>query len=200
MSRQTIAVDVDDVLAASAGDFVGFSNRRWGTRLTIKDYDERWAKMWRVDHTEELKRAKVIHETGVFRRFGNLERSNQVLTKLAQKYKLVITTSRSAQAGRDTEDWLERHYSGIFEEIHLSGFFDTVKPDSHERTKTDLCRSIGADYLIDDHPKHCLAAAGAGIMALLFGDYPWNRNVKLPDNMIRVKNWRQVAEYFDSGR
>lgn len=37
---KTIAVDLDDVLSASVPGFVAYSNKRWGTTLTLDDYDE----------------------------------------------------------------------------------------------------------------------------------------------------------------
>ena len=64
-------------------------------------------------------------------------------------------------------------------------------------TKADIVKQIGADYLIDDQPKHCFAAAEAGITSLLFGDYRWNRNVKLPEGVVKVRTWHEVLEYFD---
>jgi uncharacterized HAD superfamily protein len=64
-------------------------------------------------------------------------------------------------------------------------------------TKTKILAEIGANYLIDDQPKHCIAAAEAGITALLFGDYKWNKDIELKTNMVRVKNWQEVTEYFD---
>ncbi|HLA48993.1 MAG TPA: hypothetical protein VJY84_00415, partial [Candidatus Saccharimonadales bacterium] len=64
--------------------------------------------------------------------------------------------------------------------------------------KAEVCREIGADYLVDDQPKHCLAAADAGITALLFGDYKWTRVNNLPKNVIKVRNWPAVLEYFNA--
>jgi len=64
-------------------------------------------------------------------------------------------------------------------------------------TKNDVIKQIGADYLIDDQPKHCIAAAKAGIKTVLFGDYKWNRDLKLRKNMVRARNWQEVLEYFN---
>lgn len=37
MSKKVIAVDLDDVLSASAPAYVKFSNERWETNLTVED-------------------------------------------------------------------------------------------------------------------------------------------------------------------
>lgn len=196
--RKTIAIDVDDVLASSVEGFVNFMNDRWGTHLAPEDYTERWAIMWQVDEEEERRRAHEIHKSGVVATFEHFPDAEKVLRRLAQSYRLVVLTSRVKHLKRDTEDWIGRHFGGIFDEIHFAGFYDDLNKDSHKHTKAQLCSEIGADYLIDDHPKHCVAAAKAGIPTLLFGSYAWNREVKPQKNMVRVKDWQGVQEFFDA--
>ena len=50
MTKKVIAVDIDDVLAESARNLVEYSNKSWGTNITVDDYDEDWAKLWQVDY------------------------------------------------------------------------------------------------------------------------------------------------------
>jgi 5'(3')-deoxyribonucleotidase len=198
MKKQTIAIDIDDVLAASAEGFTTFSNNRWGTHLTPEDYTERWSEMWGVDHEEEGRRAGIIYKSGTVGTFRQFDEAKPVLRQLAKDYKLVITTSRVKHVQKDTLDWIDRHYAGLFEEIHFAGFYDSLMPDSYLMTKADLCKSIGADFLVDDHPKHCIAAADAGIESILFGDYAWNRKIKkLPKSLTRCKDWAAVLRYFN---
>jgi hypothetical protein len=98
----------------------------------------------------------------------------------------------------DTLEWLDRHYQGLFSDVHLAGLFDVLTEHSHKGTKVELITRIGADYLIDDQPKHCLAVAQAGGQAILFGDYSWNRNIgPLPKGVTRCLDWVAVKEYFD---
>ncbi len=195
-NRKTIAVDLDDVLSANAKGFVEFSNKRWATSLTVDDFTERWAEMWEVDLEEEKRRAQDFYEARVIRRFETIDRAKPVLSKLAKDYKLVVLTSRVKRMQKDTFDWLEKHFSGIFDDVHFSGFYDELTLDSHLYTKAEISREIGADYLIDDQLKHCFAVAGVGIETLLFGEYSWNREVALPPKVTRVKNWQEVGEYF----
>lgn len=39
-------MDIDDVRAGQVEGLVAFSNQRWGTALTVDDYDEDWGVMW----------------------------------------------------------------------------------------------------------------------------------------------------------
>lgn len=198
MTKQTIAVDIDDVLAASVESWIAYSNKKWGTHLTVDDYDEDWAKMWGVDNTEGKKRANHLYTSGIVGTFNRFDDAEHVLKELSKKYKLVITTSRVLQVEKDTLEWIDRHYNGIFKEVHLARIFDADHPEPLKVTKRELCEMIGADYLIDDHPKHCFAVAGAGMTALLFGDYAWSRNLgELPEGVVRVKDWAAVRQFFD---
>jgi uncharacterized HAD superfamily protein len=198
MKQLTIAIDIDDVLATSAASWVAYSNEQWGTHLTVEDYQEDWATMWGIEHDEMRKRADHLFANGVVATFPPYTEAKAVLERLSRQYKLVITSSRNSITRQDTLDWLNRHFSDVFSEIHLAGIYDTGNPDAHKVTKRELLQQIGADYLIDDQPKHCLAAAEAGIQTILFGDYAWSRGIGvLPAGVTRCNNWAAVQEYFD---
>lgn len=198
MSTQIIAVDIDDVLAAHADAFVAYSNQRWGTRLTVDDYDEHWAKVWHVDMDELASRADAYHSSGMIGTYRNIPQAETVLRKLKERFRLYVVTSRRRQVQRETLDWIDRYYAGLFDDVVFAGFFDgALHMDLLLRTKAGICRQIGAGYLIDDQLKHCTAAAADGMNALLFGDYAWNKAAVLPDRMTRCENWEQVDAYFN---
>src|SRR5436190_1519493 len=94
MTRQVIAVDIDDVLATSAAEWVEFSNRQWGTRLTVDDYSEDWTRIWQLEHEDTEARALEIHKSGLYGSFQSFEDAYEVLEKLSHDYDLVIATSR----------------------------------------------------------------------------------------------------------
>lgn len=203
-SRPVIAVDIDDVLSASAKGFVEYSNKKWGTNLKPDDYDEHWAQIWQIDYEEELKRRDTILRERLFTRYSFFDEAKPALARLAKNYKLVIITSRGSHISKDTKEWIGLHFENIFSEIHFAKIWDQNHLHTTEKlklTKAELCREAGASYLIDDHPKHCIAAAKLGIRTLLFGNYGWNKDTKLVPGMVRVRNWKEVLEYFDeSGR
>jgi 5'(3')-deoxyribonucleotidase len=202
-NRKTIAVDIDDVLAAHADSFVAYSNKKWGTSLKPDDYDEHWAEMWRIDDAESNRRREEIIKDKLFLTYPFFPDASPVLRQLSKSYKLVVLTSRHKGIIEDTAQWIGKEYGDIFEEVHSAGIWDEVERPIAEKvalTKGDIAKQIGADYLIDDQPKHCLAAAEAGLTALLFGDYRWNRDIKLPKNVYRAKTWQTVQEFFDAAR
>ncbi len=203
MPKKTIAVDIDEVLAQFAESFVDFSNQRWLTNLTPEDWDEHWSELWGTEHDETDRRAQDVYKSETFRRAKKIDTADEALRKLSEKYRLVIVTSRHRAVSKDTLEWIKQHFGSLFEEVHFTGIWDDLEKGMLERlktTKAEVCKQVGADYLIDDAPKHCIAAAEAGITALLFGNYKWNRGTELLPNMVRVKNWQEVLDYFDLSR
>ena len=195
MRRLRIAVDVDDVLAENAAGIVAFSNQRWGTNLTVDDYDEHWAKMWQVDNAEGVERRTAeIVSTSLSAGYGHIGGALEVLERLAQHHHLMIATSRCLQVKGDTIAWIDEHFPGIFAStaVYFSGIWDELTNDSHRATKAELMTQINADVLIDDQLKHCQAVAAHGRNALLFGDYAWNQAAMLPAGVVRCTNWYEV--------
>ena len=194
MRRLRIAVDVDDVLAENAAGIVAFSNQRWGTNLTVDDYDEHWAKMWQVDNAEVERRTAEIVSTSLSAGYGHIGGALEVLERLAQHHHLMIATSRCLQVKGDTIAWIDEHFPGIFAStaVYFSGIWDELTNDSHRATKAELMTQINAGVLIDDQLKHCQAVAAHGRNALLFGDYAWNQAATLPAGVVRCANWYEV--------
>ena len=77
--KKTIAIDIDDVLAANAENFVEFSNKKWGTHLRPDDYTEHWAELWDVDFDEVEKRRDIIVSEKVFLKHRWFEDAKKVL-------------------------------------------------------------------------------------------------------------------------
>jgi len=196
MSKPVIAVDIDDVLAAHAEAFIAYTNRKWGTNLKVEDYHEHWEDIWGVDLEEVERRSAEYHLTHEYRAYKHRHEALPVLQKLKKDYRLIVVTSRRREALQDTLDWLGEFFDGIFEDVHFGGFWDKIHDQSVHLTKLDICREIGASYLIDDQLKHCEAVAGAGMRAVLFGNYRWNQADKLPERVTRCNDWAAVGTYF----
>lgn len=198
MTKKLIAVDIDEVLAFHAKALIAYSNKVLGTKLTIDDYSEHWSKMWQVDYEETARLSEAYHQSGDMAHLEHHKAADEVLRNLAKHYRMVIVTARRKDVSIITETWIAQHFQGIFEAIHHAGIWDKqITDSSFTATKADVCLSIGVDYLIDDQSKHCNAVAEAGIQAIMFGDYPWNRNEFTHPSVIKCADWSMVQEYFD---
>ncbi|MDB5258971.1 MAG: hypothetical protein JWO73_179 [Candidatus Taylorbacteria bacterium] len=194
-SKPIIAIDIDDVIAANASAFVEYSNRKYGTNLTIDDYQEHWAEVWKVEHEEVKKRAIEYHESGHIATYSMIDGAYEALKQLKERFRLVAVTSRRNSINQLTKEWIQKYYPDIFDTIVFCGFFDSEKSGLN-LTKGDLVKNMAAEYFIDDQIKHVSAVAENGIKSLLFGDYFWNKTDNLPENVLRVKNWQEAADYF----
>lgn len=197
MNKPTIAIDVDEVLADYAAEFVVMSNKLWATNFNVEDYHEDWLSLWGVDMDEAVSRGQAMLEDRMHERLRHNDEAVGVLNRLAERYELIVLTARNLATKDLTLAWLKRHYPMISpESVNFAGIWDNPKPDAAKRTKGAIAKSLGVDYLIDDQLKHCLAASEHSIQSLLFGDYNWNQADTLPANVSRVSNWQAVEEYF----
>ena len=191
-----IAVDLDDVLTDSVQRLINYSNREWGHNLTPADYSEDWVQMWNVDESEATRRSKQWHETVDYHAGNPDPDSIRVLRRLAEHHQLAIVTSRRLWVKDQTVEWVEKYYPGIFESVNFAGMWEDPTIDSVAATKAEAVAAVGADYLIDDQPKHCFGVVEAGNRAIMFGDYHWNRDHS-HDEIVRCSDWRAVGEYFE---
>lgn len=193
MKKKSIAFDVDDVLASHVESFVVFSNETYGTNLTMEDYSDDWPKLWGVAGDEVNKRALEFQTIQRIAAFTVKDDAQMALEQLKTKYDLYVITARRQHLVDTSIDWINRHFPNVFKEIHFVPMWEP----NNKITKSDICKKIGADYLVDDLPRHCNIAADAGIKAILFGNYAWNRNEKIVDNVTRCKDWNKLLQYFE---
>ncbi len=201
MAKPLIVVDIDDVLSESAAGFARYSNARWGSNITANDYQEDWAAVWNVSPEVAVKRALQFHDDGVVADYSCIVNARVVLKNLSSKYRLINVTSRRLSIKPQTDDWIARHFPGVFEDTIYAGIWDKDHVDGREKslasTKTIICLDMNAAFIIDDQIKHCLSAAENGVTAILFGEYPWNRTDSALSNVISKSNWHEVGEYLN---
>ena len=194
MKREVIGVDADDILAAHIEAFVEHSNRYYGTQLTPEEYTEQWDVLWGVDHDEVERRAWEFHTPEIVGNFGAIAEAEVVLRSLKRRRDLVIVTARAEHIVDTTLEWVEKHFPNLFDEVH----FVPIWQPGNTITKADICRDIGANYLIDDLIRHCNVAAEAGIQPMLFRRVKWDQRQEPDPRVVEVKSWQEVMEYFDA--
>lgn len=194
MSKPIIAVDIDDVLLDSAVSVIEHYNATWGTNATTDHWYVLHSSVWNAPDSEEvLRRADEYLESEAYFQLQPFSEAVDALRALSERYELHALTGRKDATARLTRQWLKRHFPGIFHSVTFTNMYDQTEV----RSKGDICRQMGAEYLIDDYPAHCISAGAAGVRVVLFGMYPWNRMVKLPEGVTRCNNWAAVLDYFE---
>ena len=200
MSKEAIAVDLDDVLVQTAPAAIAFYNQKWCTAVRPEDfYQSDYAAAWQAPDKETAIRR--VHEyIGSEEHFLIAPDAEAVeaMRQLESNYLLYIVTGRPDFIEAATRRWLEQHFAGLFADIIFSNHFDDVKM----RSKGEICQELGVKSLIDDHTDHIFSAAESGVHGVLFGEYAWNRADRLPpelpDNVTRCADWPAVLELFDA--
>lgn len=198
--RKVLAVDIDDVLAGSTDVIRKIANNKTGHNLSMDHYKVSgpyWGYYEHVMISNGIK-SKATHQevmdewTQTHHISEPITGATEALKALSTRYKIILITARDPKIREDTEEWLQKHFSGMYDDLHVIGNFKVVdKP----KTKGEICKQIGASWLIDDNPEHCMTAMAHGIDTILFGEYGWHFDA--PEHLERCRNWQEVLEYFD---
>jgi uncharacterized HAD superfamily protein len=164
-----IAVDVDEVLTPFLPSLL-----KWRKPRTLS---KRFPYLYREISEEE------IHEFYESQEFMNLEpiKNSQKVLENLKEHKLFVVTGRQNVIREQTENWIEKWYPGIFEDVILT---------PQEVPKSDVCRNLNIGLLIDDNFTNCVECISVGTKAINFvGDpiYPW-----CFESEISKKSWEEV--------
>jgi 5'(3')-deoxyribonucleotidase len=203
-TKKLLAVDIDNVLASFSEAFIDYANKSWGTSITINDYTEDWGSLFNIDQAEWTRRtAQLLSDEEFYNNLPIVPNAQKALAELHEHYRIIAVTSRGQATKKATYYWLNKHFLGLIDQIHLAGFYDKLNDGhNHKQTKGDICKSLKIDYFIDDEPKHCLSTAEHEISAILFGNYVWNKNITQSPFVQRAENWAKATSLLtkDSGK
>ncbi|XP_021804604.1 uncharacterized protein LOC110748929 [Prunus avium] len=198
--KVVVAVDVDEVL----GNFVSALNRfiadRYSSHHSVSEYHVyEFFKIWNCSRDEADIRVHEFFETSYFKTgIHPLPGAQETIHKLSGFCDLSVVTSRQNAIKDHTIQWIEKHFPGLFQEIHFGNHFAL---DGESRPKSEICRSLGAKVLIDDNPRYALECAEAGIRVLLFdyeNSYPWCKTESIIQHPLvtKVHNWEAVEKHL----
>ncbi|TYG64356.1 hypothetical protein ES288_D06G101300v1 [Gossypium darwinii] len=197
-----VAVDVDEVL----GNFVSALNRfiadRYSLNHSVSEYHVyEFFRIWNCSRDEADIRVHEFFKTPYFKNgIHPLPGAQRALHKLSRFCNLSIVTSRQNVIKDHTIEWLEKHYPGLFHEIHFGNHFAL---DGESRPKSEICRLLGAKILIDDNPRYAIECAQVGIRVLLFdyeNSYPWCKTQSIDEHPLvtKVHSWEEVEQQIAS--
>ncbi|OMO67079.1 5'(3')-deoxyribonucleotidase [Corchorus capsularis] len=198
----SVAVDVDEVL----GNFVSALNRfiadRYSSNHSVSEYHVyEFFKIWNCSRDEADIRVHEFFKTPYFKKgIHPLPGAQRALHRLSRICNLSVVTSRQNVIKDHTIDWLEKHYPGLFQEIHFGNHFAL---DGESRPKSEICRFLGAKILIDDNPRYAIECAQVGIRVLLFdyeNSYPWSKMETIDQHPLvtKVHNWEEAEQQIVS--
>lgn len=198
-TKPIIAVDVDDVLTYTNEAIRQHVNKHFGTNFTTEDhtvpgdYIGYFERIWNVSHEEAEHRYQSFIHDGGLAGLEPQEGAIDVLKYLEKDYDLVVLSARHEDQVEMTHKWLLKHFPSVFKDVRfVSGWYHGRKV-----SKAEICKEIGAKYLIDDHIGHLQGVNEVGTKPLLFGEYGWSKENPQADQFTRVKDWKEVKKFFD---
>lgn len=199
VDKPLIAVDIDDTIADSSEALRLEVNRAYDVDLSRNDYyvdtdvigyyDRVWENAGLQVSFEGLTTDLSIDQSHIKPIYGVVD----TIKRLRKDYRIVIVTSRDIEWKAATDVWVKNHFGDLFETIYLTD--DHLDSEGRPISKGELCKRLGAKYLIDDNPHFCLSAREHGIIPIMFGDYGWQQ--KHSEEFPYCSNWSSIDEILD---
>lgn len=190
-----IAIDVDEVLAEYQNGFIEFHNKYYGTNLKRHHFAKSYKleDAWGGTEDEAIDKVYHFYQTKDFKKMEPVPGAIEAVRKLAQKHDLFVVTSRQNFASPVTLEWLDKHFPDTFSGILFANHF---AKEGAPKDKSEICKEIGAELLIDDSLTYAKDCAKKGIKVKLF-DRPWNQTENLPKNIQRVFSWQEILKIIN---
>ncbi|KAL5995059.1 hypothetical protein ACLOJK_025117 [Asimina triloba] len=196
LQKLVVAVDVDEVLGSFLSALNKFISNHYNSNHSVSEYYVyEFFKIWKCSRSEADIRVHEFFKTAYFKKgIHPIPGAHDALLRLSTFCSLSVVTSRQNAIKDHTIEWLNKHYPGLFDEIHFGNHFAL---DGKSKPKSEICRSLGAQVLIDDNPRYAAECAEVGIRVLLFdyhNSYPWCKSgsIDLHPLVTKVHNWEEV--------
>ncbi len=194
MGRETIAVDIDEVLLPFVREFLVWYNPRNGTTFAPEQFHT-----YRFEDITGRSVPDTMKDIYDFCAIPNLhieplDEAQAAIAELNKRFDLALLTARHPDYKSPTELWVEQHFRGMFKSLDMIGYELVMEKP---RTKAEVCKELGAFMLIDDSLQNVTECARQGIEGVLFGNYPWNQAEELPEDVTRCEDWLAVLEHID---
>jgi len=191
MKNKIIWVDLDEILAELADYILEYNNYTiWDNKITKEEILDYY--LYRIPHLnitkefaiswfmkpmlEDIKTYKVLPTIGSLERLKLLKDNGNRL--------IIITARREDIFWEYTKNWLEMHFTNIFDDIVFTDHFS----EKH-RHKGEVCRELWVECMIEDNYDYALDLAESGIKTYVL-EKPWNKNrEEKHENIIKINNW-----------
>ena len=172
--RQSIAIDMDEVLADTLKKVMFKVNEATGENITFDDIRGIKFNQKYPQYTEVLR--EILLDRSFFRDLEVLPEAVRVVEELTKHYDVFIATAAmDVPTSFDAKyEWLQEHFPFLnSQNIVFCGDKGVIR----------------TDYLIDDNPRQLKAFKGKSIL------FDATHNIHETE-FTRVKNWNEVEDYF----
>ncbi len=188
VQKETIAVDIDEVLLKLINPFLSYYNKKNKTHFSkrnMRSYD-----LWEnFGKTKEfvIKELNGFYASPDFSTLTPLPGAVEGIKLLKEKYFLPVVTSRPPHIKSQTIASLTTFFNGSFN-LGVSFVSREEKAGRYEE--------LGVKMIIDDDLKVAKECAERGIETLLVDNY-WNQVQGLPKKIQRVGNYKKEEKAWE---
>lgn len=190
--KQTIGIDIDDVLADFLEWYLLFHNEKYSTKFRRNDffcYRFREVVWW--DKQTAIQNIHEFFKSRYFKSIPPITGSQFTVNKLKDIYNLEVITSRQTILEERTRIWIELNYPWMFQWIHFGNHY---RLEWKTRTKSEICKELWVSIMIEDSLEYTIECAKANVNVILL-DSPWNKTeTALPVNITRVNTWSNIRQ------
>lgn len=186
-----LAIDIDEVLAEFVPVLAEFHNHVYGTTLTSTHFvSYEFHEVWGGTKEEcNVKMLEFFSSSYFTDGLPMLHGAYTAMRRLQKYFDLHVVTSRQFAIQKITEEWINKHFTGVFKEVHFGNHYST---SGVVRSKSEICKEIGACMLVDDSVRYAQNCQRQDIPVILFGNYAWNAGDH--DNLRRAHNWSEAVQ------
>ncbi|MDO5375221.1 MAG: 5'(3')-deoxyribonucleotidase [Staphylococcus rostri] len=172
--RESIGIDMDEVLADTMGAILDEFNRRTQLGVTVEQITGRKIYDMMLEHAVIVR--DILAEDGFFGRLPVIKDAQEVVEKLNEHYDVYIVTAAMdvPTSFHDKYEWLRKYFPFL---------------DPQHFVFCGRKNIAATDYLIDDNPKQLGIFKGKPLMF----SAPHNHG---NTDFERLNNWREVEAYF----
>lgn len=183
-----IGIDLDDTVWKFHEKFFEYYNHKNGTNYLIKDLLEYSVQNFlKLTEKETIKLFDEFDESLFFEEVYLLDNFLESLKKIKEKHEIFFITARPSYS---LSNVIKRFKKFIDCDPKIHFVRDTE--NNIITKKFEIAGKLGVEIMIDDAFKHLDECSKNGINGILI-NYPWNKNKKLPKNIVRVNNWEEIV-------
>jgi uncharacterized HAD superfamily protein len=187
-----IGIDIDEVLVEFVRPYLEFHNQKFGKSLKLEEvkkfhfWEDLGFSLEEIQPLfEEFNKSFILLEDMPF-----FENAKESVLKLSENNEIFFITSRPEKIRQGTENFLKMHFAN-FKFINSGDTYGGVK-----KNKADICKENKLDLMIEDSSKIALECAQNRIKVFLM-DKPWNQDLNINENILRVKNWKEIMKKIE---
>ncbi len=177
MTKKRIAIDMDDVMAATGKKILKTYNHIIGTAFTEQHFENKaYFEIFEEKNYHKIR--EEIFKPGFFRDVEVMTDAVEVVQKLHERFDVFIVSAATEfpNSLKDKMDWLEEHFPFIsWRNIVLCGDKSIVS----------------ADYMIDDHEKNLKTFKGKTLMFSAIHN-------QMVSGYQRFRSWKEIEAFFDN--